>query len=134
MFETERTCSNGKGTRDEEGEFTTKADSWATTERDEFLNSTQGLLVPVFLKCSQIEGSEKRDLFRSLEKQGSENTMLTQHGFSFIQRSGRNSSASSPHRSLRRCIAAILKAIVVPSVTKIGEFPSGPPPRGRMVS
>ena len=58
----------GVGTRNEEGELTTEADSCATTERNELLNSMQGLLVPILLERSQIEGSEKERLIRRVEK------------------------------------------------------------------
>lgn len=74
-------CSQGKGTRDEEGELTTAADSWAAAEREELLVRTQGLLIPVFLKCLQIEGFAKGKLFSWLGKtrQDSEDKIVALH-------------------------------------------------------
>jgi len=50
------------------------------------------------------------------------------------QRSGLNSSASSPYRSFRRCMEYTPYAMSVPFATKIGALPSTPPPTGRVVS
>lgn len=49
------------------------------------------------------------------------------------QRPGRNSSASGPYISGRRCIAHTEYCTAVPLATKTGERPSEPPPRGRVV-
>ena len=50
------------------------------------------------------------------------------------QRSGLKSSASLPKRSSRRCMAYRFQPTVVFAGMKMGELPSGPPPRGRTVS
>ena len=48
--------------------------------------------------------------------------------------SGRNDPASDPYRSLRRCMWYTEYATGIPSRTKIGERPSGPPPKGKVVA
>lgn len=48
--------------------------------------------------------------------------------------SGRNSSASGPKSSGRRCITKVLYVITLFFATNSGEFPSGPPPTGIVVS
>ena len=59
---------------------------------------------------------------------------FAQLNFTSFHCSGRNSSASSPQRSFRRCKAVILKKTSLPACTRIGDLPSGPPPTGNTVS
>ena len=49
-------------------------------------------------------------------------------------RSGLNSAASEPQRSVRRCIEYRIQTIIWPFCTNTGFCPSTPPPRGRSVS
>jgi hypothetical protein len=49
-------------------------------------------------------------------------------------RSGRNSWASVPQISVRRCMCHTDHATIMPFFTKIGDLRSGPPPVGSMVS
>ncbi|KAF6239747.1 hypothetical protein HO173_002293 [Letharia columbiana] len=53
--------------------------------------------------------------------------------FPSIQRSGRKASASDPQMLVSRCMMPKWESTWVPGRTRMGEEPSGPPPRGRVV-
>jgi len=55
-------------------------------------------------------------------------------GLKVFHRSGLKSSASSPQTDFSRCRLYQLVSNPVPAGAKIGLFPSGPPPVGRIVS
>lgn len=88
--------------------------AWTSAEGQERLN-----LILVFILVSYTTWASTRHT----------------HGvISSRHRSGRNSSASGPQRSLHLWRASKLTATKVPLRTKIGDLPSSPPPRGRITS
>lgn len=50
------------------------------------------------------------------------------------QRSGFHTPASGPQMSSRKCITAAWQNTICPADTRIGDFPSFPPPTGSVVS
>lgn len=100
-----------------EGKLLARADPWPSAKRD-ILPAEES---PVSTSI-QTPLSSKRDRAATYPIRRSS------------QRSGRNSSASSPKTSLFRCSAWTDHRTDVPLGTRMGCLPSLPPPRGRMVS